>query len=61
MTIAIWLMLACPNYNSHTGCFNIQFTTQQACEKASANLQKATGKNLRQFYATCIPMEIYNK
>lgn len=62
-TVAIWLLLACPTYNGQPGCFNIQFMTQQACVKASADLQKATGigSNLRQYTAACIPMEIYNK
>lgn len=62
MTVAIWLMLACPSANSYPGCFNIQFMTQQACVKASADLQKAAGATyMRQYTAVCVPMEIYNK
>jgi hypothetical protein len=54
-------MLACPYIDSRPGCFNIMFATQQACEKAGADLRKATGigSNLRQYSTVCVHMEIY--
>ena len=62
MTVAIWLMLACPYYSNAPGCFTVQFATEQQCKAAGkATEYQSMNVGLRQFRAACIPMEIYNK
>lgn len=59
ITVAIYLLLACPHMDSRPGCFTVQFTTQQACEKAGKSIEfQSNNVGMRHYRTTCIPMEI---
>lgn len=58
ITVAIWLMIACPGSKP---CMEIRFATQQACQAAStgiSNASKAAHHSFPYISAICVPMEV---